>query len=102
MCALFSGHIAGTPIIIDNFNAPVISTAITDPLIYILTHAHTDHMRGLSDTFRRGPIFCSEATRALLITMFPSLMTVTTALPLDIPHNLTLSTSVTFVDANHC
>ncbi|GMH07197.1 hypothetical protein Nepgr_009037 [Nepenthes gracilis] len=33
--------------------------------IYILTHLHADHTRGLSSTWGRDPIFCSRITAKL-------------------------------------
>lgn len=38
---------------------------------YFLTHLHTDHTRGLSPSWKRGPLFCSRTTAKLLPFNFP-------------------------------
>ena len=41
--------------------------------VYLLTHFHADHYAGLSDTWHRGRVLCTEATRRLLLARFPRL-----------------------------
>jgi hypothetical protein len=73
---------------------------------YFLTHVHTDHLVGLHDGWRRGTIYCSEQTSALLSTLFSIDCDVIRTLPLEFPSIVKLSRNtsitVTFVDANHC
>ncbi|KAI5078575.1 hypothetical protein GOP47_0006246 [Adiantum capillus-veneris] len=72
--------------------------------VFFLTHMHADHTKGLSQRWRRGPIYCSAITAALLLLKFPALdirilpLSTTTLIPLPSPHLL----EVTAIDANHC
>ena len=50
---------------------------------YFCTHAHADHTVGLSDCWSDGPLFCSEATRTLLLLKWPRLARLVTALQFD-------------------
>ncbi|XP_074305367.1 uncharacterized protein LOC141640487 [Silene latifolia] len=38
---------------------------------YFLTHLHSDHTRGLSSTWRNGPLYCSRTTAKLFPLKFP-------------------------------
>ncbi|KAJ9453583.1 DNA ligase 6 [Diplonema papillatum] len=56
-----------TPIAVDDFSyAPGVT-------IFLLTHLHTDHLKGLSPTWDRGTIYCSELTLELLQKRMPGL-----------------------------
>ncbi|KEG15003.1 putative DNA cross-link repair 1A protein [Trypanosoma grayi] len=50
------------PVYIDHFNN---SEGIPDAF-YLLSHFHTDHMKGLSHVWSAGTIICDEVTRALV------------------------------------
>ena len=38
--------------------------------LYLLTHAHTDHMRGLRKGWSKGPILCSEETSRVIQALY--------------------------------
>lgn len=67
------------PLFIDEFSVP--SASVNSPQteckgmqntlhLFLLSHFHTDHMKGLTWQWRGGPIICSVVTRALLIQKF--------------------------------
>ncbi|XP_027061225.1 uncharacterized protein [Coffea arabica] len=79
---------------------------------YFLTHLHADHTRGLTPTWKWGPLFCSRITAKLFPLKFPqfklSLLRV-----LDLGHWYTLplfspssgqpiTVHVMAIDAHHC
>ncbi|KAI1341139.1 hypothetical protein F5Y15DRAFT_25527 [Xylariaceae sp. FL0016] len=95
-------------------------------LVYFLSHVHSDHLAGL-DTFRSPFIYCSAATRAILLRLkktacrlnyakgilenprmqvYKHLEKVLKPIPLDTPTVIELRPSqfirVTLLDANHC
>ena len=97
------GKIDFTNIVIDDF-----SLARNSPraqLIHILTHIHTgivpftqvtfsisryflyylDHLKGLSDTWDYGTIYCTTVTKDLLLLRYPSLAPMVQTLPLEQP-----------------
>ena len=84
---------------IDRWNAQ-------DASVYFLSHMHADHYQGLHNEWCRGPIYCSEVTRQLLIRKWPGLSSRATALSVDnttvvqLAQRATLS--ITLIDANHC
>lgn len=39
--------------------------------VYFLTHLHADHTTGLSSTWKRGPLFCSQITAKIFPFKFP-------------------------------
>jgi hypothetical protein len=75
------GPLSNTPIIIDDFSRTILSTSTTTTTnphyhhrpTYFLTHAHTDHITGLSNTWNKGRIICTEITRLLILNTFPDL-----------------------------
>ncbi|CAJ2505819.1 Uu.00g132130.m01.CDS01 [Anthostomella pinea] len=96
------------------------------PLAYFLSHVHSDHLAGL-ETFKSPFIYCSPATRAILLRLkktacrlnyakgilenprmqtYRHLDKVLKAIPLDTPTTLELgpgsTVQVTLLDANHC
>ncbi|KAK3266554.1 hypothetical protein CYMTET_24829 [Cymbomonas tetramitiformis] len=78
-----------------------------DIVAYFLTHAHADHISGLSDTWGGRRIFCSKVTRALLRRKFPKLKAQITSLEIGEPFFLpvnkdTCSLTVTPLEAFHC
>lgn len=72
--------ISHTNVIVDEF-----STARNNPFnkyIHFLTHIHTgthivypciDHLKGLSNSWDYGPIYCSSITKSLILLKFPRL-----------------------------
>jgi len=41
--------------------------------VFFLSHIHTDHLKGLSQTWNLGRIYTSEITKNLLLNQFPNL-----------------------------
>ena len=70
----FYKHIPSTSIIVDGFPFAFLKLPRSklQPM-YFLTHWHSDHYGGLSSSFSRGDIYCSEVTAALLRFQFPSI-----------------------------
>ena len=99
------GRLVGTNIIVDNFR-----DVPKDGLqcVWFLTHAHADHLVGLSDSFDAGPIYSSPATGALLARKFGLRPGIVHCLDLDKQHTVPLddagavTCAVTLIDANHC
>ena len=103
--ATFDGRIREYPgIAVDNMGGDA-------QLLYLLSHVHADHIRGLSG-FAGSRIYCSAATRTLLLgtrvdgkRVWAHLESVLTALAEDVPHLLPVGTetvSVTLLPAAHC
>ncbi|PFH34152.1 hypothetical protein BESB_073040 [Besnoitia besnoiti] len=53
-----------------------------NPWVFLLSHLHQDHISGLHGLWREGRIFCSAATRRLLLLRFPLLAPCVAALDL--------------------
>ena len=98
------GEIDFTNIIIDDFRKGKQNPF--NKYVYVLTHVHTDHLRGLSNSWNYGPIYCSRLTCYLILNKFPDLNHVLKPLPLEqpttIPLSPELSATITLFDANHC
>ena len=100
--ALMQGPLEGTAIFIDTFTVPRWSPGG----VFFLTHAHSDHMKGLNPQWRAGKIHLSTTTAAIVRHAIPHARLVCHALgepfavedPLH-PHR---TMTATFVDANHC
>ncbi|KAF2155253.1 hypothetical protein K461DRAFT_326956 [Myriangium duriaei CBS 260.36] len=119
----FDGFVSEFPLIrIDQFatlaNRP-------PPLVCLLSHVHTDHLRGL-ETFKSPFVYCTHATRQLLLRMekyphrlnfargvlesrkqtYRHLKKILRPLPLGTPTHIELrpgeTIKVTALDANHC
>ncbi len=73
---------------------------------YFLSHAHTDHMIGLSVASFDGTIHCSPQTHDLLLVRFPALRDRVRIIDVDTPtvmfFNDMTTFTVTLFDANHC
>ncbi|XP_020591527.1 DNA ligase 6 [Phalaenopsis equestris] len=82
--------------IVDGFR-----TAGDFSISYFLSHFHSDHYTGLSPTWCRGIIFCSETTASLLVEILKVPHLFVYSLPLNKTVTIDGST-VTLVDANHC
>ena len=62
------GLIPGLPVLVDCFKQ---STNNRDSsLVYFLTHAHADHTEGLSPSWDRGIVYCTEITRKFILRKF--------------------------------
>ena len=89
------------PIAVDSFNHPGVE--LGGPQIYFCSHAHEDHMKGLSKKWRKGRLFASEITGRLLKLRWPALDI--TVLDLGKVHHINLDTGleiqVYLIDANH-
>ncbi|KAK9156005.1 hypothetical protein Sjap_003485 [Stephania japonica] len=79
---------------------------------YFLTHLHSDHTKGLSSKWRRGPLFCSPITATLFPPKFPDFdLSLIRVLEAGTSRSLTLVSpssgseiafDVTVIDADHC
>lgn len=112
---------------LDEFRASVLpSTSEYPHLLFFLSHHHADHMHGLSGTFTRGKIYCTDITARLVLSHYPALKSLVHVLPYDQatvlltpPLGAVLHTpannihtrydtsgmtsmTVTCIDANHC
>lgn len=70
-------------------------------LSYFLSHFHADHYTGLTSTWSRGIIFCSEITARLAVKV----LGVSALFVVGLPINETVvidDCEVTLIDANHC
>ncbi|KAL8270897.1 hypothetical protein Esti_005191 [Eimeria stiedai] len=60
------------------------------PGLFVLTHAHTDHLRGLGPSWAkglpRGPLLCTETSRRLLLQTHPYLGPLVLPLALHTPY----------------
>lgn len=81
-----------------------------DQRYYILSHFHSDHYRGISKSWNRGRIICSEVTANLLMTQYNINISQIIILGINCTivirgRSLDMKTqeiAVTFLDANHC
>ncbi|KAL2896308.1 DNA ligase 6 [Bienertia sinuspersici] len=91
-----SKHIPKTRFIIDGFrNSGDFSIS------YFLSHFHADHYNGLTSTWSKGIIYCSEITANLVV----KILGVSTTFVTPLPMNETVvidDCEVTLIDANHC
>ncbi|XP_043708374.1 5' exonuclease Apollo-like [Telopea speciosissima] len=79
---------------------------------YFLTHLHSDHTKGLSSKWSKGPIFCSPITAKLFPLKFPGFhLSLLNVLEIGIPLSISFvspstgletSVHVTLIDAHHC
>nr|DAD23114.1 TPA_asm: hypothetical protein HUJ06_024577 [Nelumbo nucifera] len=79
---------------------------------YFLTHLHSDHTKGLSSQWSKGPLFCSPVTAKLFPVKFPEFdFSLLRVLEIGSSHLLSLvspttgsktTVQVTAIDAHHC
>ena len=114
MGTTFKGRIPSTPFCVDDFSSHQLQSfqtsplSTTCPLIFFLSHLHTDHTCGLSSSWHHGPIYASPLTAHLLLSRFslpPSLVHpipyhTPTPLPLS-PHS-PLTFTLTLLPTLHC
>ncbi|KAK9432314.1 beta-lactamase-like protein [Lipomyces doorenjongii] len=75
--------------------------AVPNISMYFLTHFHSDHYGGLSQTWTHGKIYCSEVTGRLVIQQLRVSSEFIVMLPMD--ERIELGKfAVTLIDANHC
>lgn len=97
--------VPGTNILVDKFSQ---TTNDLNSYVYFLSHFHTDHYAELYDSWNLGIIYMSEATRVLLLDLYPNLKTRTVGLELNEKHQIfidkehTETVQVTLFDSNHC
>ncbi|XP_023554483.1 5' exonuclease Apollo-like [Cucurbita pepo subsp. pepo] len=80
--------------------------------IYFLTHLHSDHTKGLSSQWSRGPLFCSRLTAKLFSLKFPDFnLSLLRVLEIGLWHSISLispssgsrkTIKVMAIDAHHC
>lgn len=96
-------EVPGTAFIVDTFKRS--SNARTNTMKtytrYFVTHAHSDHCRGLSEQFKLAPVHCTPLTAEVLHIKTGVSKEVLEPLPLDKPVFLD-GVEVVLVDANHC
>ncbi|KAH3764066.1 kinase domain protein [Pelomyxa schiedti] len=101
----------GVAVWIDDFVCPLVPGTAE---VFFLSHFHYDHYVGLSDSFSRGIIYCSEVTRKLLLHKFPHLSGIVEALAMGeervisakswprSPTETTVNITTCLIPANHC
>mmetsp|Transcript_41722 Transcript_41722/g.97429 ORF Transcript_41722/g.97429 Transcript_41722/m.97429 type:complete len:392 (+) Transcript_41722:27-1202(+) len=88
------------PVAVDSFNH---EAGVT----FFCSHAHDDHLKGLSGSWRRGPIYTSHVTARLLRRRWPPLEPFLKPLEIGPVHRILLGSAggleieVCLVDANH-
>eukprot|EP00929_Paragymnodinium_shiwhaense_P102422 TRINITY_DN6560_c0_g1_i1.p1 TRINITY_DN6560_c0_g1~~TRINITY_DN6560_c0_g1_i1.p1 ORF type:complete len:470 (+),score=73.16 TRINITY_DN6560_c0_g1_i1:142-1551(+) len=105
--------------LLDTIPVAVDSFYHRERVLFFCSHAHEDHLKGLHDKWRKGPIHCSPATAKLLENRWPSLKVFLRPLALapavhhlqletceadaiaDIATPTTSDVKVVLVDANH-
>ena len=96
-------NVPGTAIFVDVFHRPARGGGV-----YVLTHAHSDHMQGLCHNWRAGLLFCTPTTAQLLTSKFDDISAVLRIhclegpFAIEDPGNPRLQITCTFVDADHC
>lgn len=80
--------------------------------IYFLTHMHSDHTKGLSSQWSKGPLFCSRLTAKLFPFKFPKFnFSLLRVLEIGLWHSISLISpssgsrkviKVMAIDAHHC
>lgn len=94
-------YLAGTPIRVDRFQFS------EGTQYYLCSHAHADHLEGLTPTWRHGTLVCSRVTARLLCHRFgDELRQVMRVLEIGesavFDHTSHPSFSLTLIEANHC
>ncbi|XP_022135633.1 5' exonuclease Apollo-like [Momordica charantia] len=80
--------------------------------VYFLTHLHSDHTKGLSSKWSKGPLFCSRLTAKLFPFKFPNFnLSLIRVLDIGFWHSISLVSpssgsrkviKVMAIDAHHC
>ena len=114
MGSTFKGRIPHTPFCIDDFSPSQLQSFLTSPLsatcnlIFLLSHLHGDHIRGLSSSWHHGTILTSAVTRRLLIARLGLPPDLVRAVPYNTPTELLLSPhlpltfTLTLLPVIHC
>lgn len=97
--------LTNTNIMIDDFDYCKNFPKFT--FIHFLTHFHADHWYGMTPNWDYGLIYCSEATKILILNKFPKLESLINTNEILIPFEIKLNNNeelkikVTFFDAHH-
>ncbi|PON77470.1 DNA ligase, ATP-dependent [Parasponia andersonii] len=91
-----SKHIPNTRFLVDAFRH-----AGDHSVSYFLSHFHSDHYTGLSFSWSKGIVFCSQTTARLLVEVLKVPCVFVFALPLGEPVVID-GCEIVLVDANHC
>lgn len=94
-------------ITLDDISIAVDNFTKFNGIIYFLSHIHSDHIKGLTDRWDKGIIYCSDITSKLISFTFPNISKqAIRSLSMDFPHAIDLGNSkfivVTLLEANHC
>eukprot|EP00667_Euglena_gracilis_P010172 EG_transcript_10358 len=95
-------RIPHTPIAVDEFKF------MEGVFVYLLTHIHSDHTGGLCPSWNHGTIYCTEATRAMLLHKFGvhprHVVTVAVGVHCRVPIDVVGKTTMDLLplEANHC
>ena len=98
-------HISNSNIRVDNFQY---RQQDRTRYIYFLSHCHADHLRGLSNNWNHGKIYCSFLSKKLIVDQFPGLKDFVVDLEMDEEHWIYLDeerrdgVQVILMDAFHC
>jgi hypothetical protein len=92
---MFDGFIddADRRIVVDDFDVARLRLANlphAERPLFFLTHAHADHLRGLSADWDYAPIYCSPVTRALVLGRFATFRLPHLLRPLDAAERVVL------------
>lgn len=98
--------IPGTNIKVDDFRTAGIHK---NEFVFLLSHMHSDHLKGLTDTWDHGRIYTSEINKRLVIDKFPNLALCVTGFDLNEPRVIFIDPeqkdehiTITLFDSNHC
>jgi len=93
-----------TPIAVDLWSRE----AVANSRLFFLSHAHADHTAGLTKSWRKHKIYCSEVTKDIVIHKLGVRSDLVVGLPVDQPVSIPMDDygqeklTVTLIDANHC
>ena len=95
-------NVPGAAIFVDVFHRPARGGGV-----YVLTHAHSDHMHGLCHNWRAGLLHCTPTTAQLLTSKFDisavlRIHCLEAPFAIEDPGNPRLQITGTFVDADRC
>lgn len=80
--------ITNTNIIVDDFD--YCKNFPKGFFIHFLTHFHADHYFGMSTCWNYGPIYCTELTKNMILSVYPKIPNIT-ALELNKKYTIKLN-----------
>lgn len=89
-------QIPGTRFVVDGFRS-----AGSFCVAYFLSHFHSDHYTGITPSWNKGLIYCSEITASLVLQVLNVAPELVVALPMGAKVSID-GVEVRLVDANHC